>query len=375
MNLGEKGSKRRRIEFQCPKLSELCCQCVSKKVEFVQSFSGISAESVERIFELAFWTSPPNQKRTFFSQGETCGELASKLKPFLSDTCCMKSLDLSFLCPDEREFCKILQSLSRRSFDATPLEWLRLPPKITEAHAIDFSTAPGDLMVHGLDLRRCCNVSRKVLEALCARWNLKGLRLAQTYLEAGSLSSLVLSGCLTNLVELDLSDCCTAAVDSKAISLMVKSCTKLLHLDLCGCWRVDDGAVIDISMNLKHLRFLDLGNIVSLSNFSVARLANLKDLCTLSLFRALCHNFWGTKITDIAIKRIIRDCRLLSHLNVYGIKLSQGFFDDLLNNCSSKILIVHQSFPLSSGLSEKDAKMSAKCSFFMNKLLHSDNKF
>jgi len=235
------------------------------------------------------------------------------------------------------------------------------------------------LEIEILDLSRCWQVSGETLGEICSRWNLKGLRLGQSFL--GKEAVMALPSALIRapgLVELDL--CNVTAVDAATIGALARSCNQLRQLDLGGCWRVTDEAVIDIATYLTELQVLDLGNIVSLSNLSVAQLAGLAKLRTLSLYRAVTHDYWGKRITELGICRVMKKCKELVNLNVYGIHIDEEAY--FLKSAPAKcqqcylegtfkrktVFVVHHSFPIrvassSRGYPEEEAKKSAKCNF------------
>lgn len=130
----------------------------------------------------------------------------------------------------------------------------------------------------------------------------------------------------------------------RAVASLVRSCPRLISLNLSGSRRLSDAAVDDIGVHCKSLEHLNLTKAVALTDASLYSLArSCPYLRTLNLYA--CPNVWTPsqsmtlyllfcQFTDEGVIALSNTCRRLEDLDLCGSQFVSDYaIDALARNC------------------------------------------
>ena len=196
---------------------------------------------------------------------------------------------------------------------------------------------------HGKSLRTfeifgCFNVSAAAIKRLGQKCpNLETLNLGQCYKITSSDIGRLVSH-LQSIVNLDLRGCKQAR--DACVKTIVKHCPHLVSLVLANCPLITDVAMSEIATNLSAVRCLDVCGCVKVTDHGVRALArscnrlNSLDLSSTSITQksvTLLANYCSQNlqslklsfcvdVTDDSVSRLVRHCKRMKTLHLYGCK-------------------------------------------------------
>ena len=176
-----------------------------------------------------------------------------------------------------------------------------------------------------------CNITDNDLELLALSRNLRKLDLNSLKINRRSITSAGLSHIAENchiLRELLLRRC--DQIDDYGIVQICRKCTQLTVLNLSGCDKLTNGALVAIS-DLKYLQCIDISRNDNYSDDGVVLLAqkafaNLQECC-------MNH---CKKLTDDSVYALTSLCKRLNILSFAGCPLMTEYSRELLTNMLSE---------------------------------------
>ena len=127
-------------------------------------------------------------------------------------------------------------------------------------------------------------------------------------------------------------------INTERIQIIARKFINLMDLNLDGCIKITDDAIIEIAKNCKKIQILSLHNCYKLTDLSIKEITtNCLDLISLNV--SFC-----SKITDISLDYISSSCNKLTHLllpNCY--KITDKGLIHVANNSNSKISVLNVS--------------------------------
>ncbi|KAF7987428.1 hypothetical protein HCN44_003190 [Aphidius gifuensis] len=137
--------------------------------------------------------------------------------------------------------------------------------------------------------------------------NLKSLNISES--KNVKKSDIMKIGELKFLEHLEL--CNLESVDDDGLINIIHECCNLKYLDIKRCSNLTNKALVEIIIKLKKLQTLIVIGVQDIDDRFISRLRNLKYL-----------NCSATKVTDIGIKKVIKNCPSIEKLSVCRTKIT-----------------------------------------------------
>ncbi|KAF7996609.1 hypothetical protein HCN44_002255 [Aphidius gifuensis] len=259
----------------------------------------------------------------------------------------LQALTLHYQATHDNDILKILNyktllhlSLSKGTFtnyslitlsNFINLEYLDLSYMCYVYDDVVFNIANNCCKLKYLNLKKCVLVTGISINKLAKLIDLEHLIVEKLNLYENCIYNIA-NNC-KNLKSLNISD---SKYVQKSDIMKIGELKFLEHLELCNLSSVDDDGLINIIHNSCNLRYLDIKKCYNLTKNALVEIRKLKKLETLIVTRVhdiddefISHlynlkylNCMGSKVTDVGIKNVIKNCPSIGKLCVIDTKIT-----------------------------------------------------